>query len=275
MNESQTRSRRSLLAAAAGSAAALAVNAAVPSAVVRAAPGTMQYGADNVADAATTLSSAAGIDGAAALSVTNSAASPGSDGLRGIATGGAADTTNHGGSGVRGEATYYGQGLYALAGEATGVAPDTHLTGVYGYAAASTEGPAWSGSGVWGDSPDTGVFGSGYYGVYGIGGYGVYGDGGASGIGLYGYSGAGYGLVVEGKFRLANKSGRVTVAKGRTYYTKTGLSGITTSSIVMALFQSTPGGSWIRAAVPATGKITFYFNQALPSAAIVGWMVLN
>ena len=67
----------------------------------------------------------------------------------------------------------------------------------------------------------------------------------------------------------------MTVAKGRTYYTKTGLSGITTSSIVMALLQSTPGGSWIRAAVPATGKITFYFNQALPSAAIVGWMVLN
>ena len=289
MNEIQTRSRRSLLAAAAGGAAALAVNAALPASVVRATSGTMEYGADNVADAATTLSTAAGLDGAAVMSFTNSAAAAGSDGVRGVSTGGATDVdlTTHGGSGVRAEGTSFGQGVYAVSGSAAGVATDTHLTGVYGYAAHSDD-LQWSGSGVWGDSPDTGVFGSGYYGVYGAGGFGVYGftqagktgvgvygDGDVAGTGLYGYSGSGYGLVVEGRFRLANKSGKFSVAKGRSSYAKTGLVGVTSSSIVIAVLQNVPSGTWIRAAVPGSGKITIYFNRTLPSTAVVGWMVLN
>jgi len=289
VNETETRSRRSLLAAAAGGAAALAVNAAVPTGVVRATAIGMQSGFDNVADAPTTLSAASGLDGVAMMSFTNSAAAAGSDGVRGVATGGAVevDLTTHGGSGVRAEGSSFGQGVFAVSGATTGVATDTHLTGVYGYAEASAD-PKWSGSGVWGDSPDTGVFGSGYYGVYGAGGYGVYGltqagpsgigvfgDGDVSGTGLYGYSGSGYGLVVEGKFRLKTKSGKITVAKGKTYYAKTGLPGVTSSSIVIAVLQNVPSGTWIRAAVPGSGKITVYFNKALPSTAIVGWMVLN
>ena len=119
---------------------------------------------------------------------------------------------------------------------------------------------------MWGVSDDIGVYGSG--------GTGVVGDGGSTGTGVEGYSGSGYGLYVTGKVKLANRSGRLAVGAGKTTITKY-VPGMSSSNIVIAVLQTAETGTWVRAAVAATGKFTVYFNRALPTSSIVGWIVLN
>jgi hypothetical protein len=157
---------------------------------------------------------------------------------------------------------------------------------VFGYGVAG-DGVTTFGAGVWGDSPDFGVYGSGGTGVVGDGGtdgwgvygwssssYGVYGES-STGNALMGVSASGYGLYVEGKVKFATRSGRSpSIAKGKTSWVKT-LAGVTSSSIVIAVLQQAETGTWVRAAVAGSGKFTVYFNKALPTASVVGWMILN
>ncbi len=278
MDETQARTRRSLLAAAAGSAAALAAQAALGPAAAVAADQPLLVNVPNGATASTEL--AALLEAGPVLKIQNDAANGGGTAVTAVAGPGAgllgSATTGSGvvgrasqapGRGVSGESPVTGTGVFGVAGEPTNGPADASFTGVFGYADAG-DGDTTMGAGVWGDSPDVGV--------YGTGGTGVVGDGGTSGWGLYGYSGSSYGLYVTGKVKFATRSGRNSVAKGKTRWTKsTGLAGVTSSNIVIAVLQTSEAGTWVRAAVASTGKITVYFNRALPSSSYVGWLILG
>ena len=80
-------------------------------------------------------------------------------------------------------------------------------------------------------------------------------------------------LQVSGKAKFS-RSGRIAVASGKTSTSKS-VAGVTTSSMVFAVLQQSETGTWVRAAVPATGKITIYFNKALPTSSVAAWFVLN
>ena len=89
-----------------------------------------------------------------------------------------------------------------------------------------------------------------------------------------GFSTSGYGLYVTGKVKLVNRSGRLAVGAGKTNIAKT-VTGMTSSNIVIAVLQTAETGTWVRAAVAGTNKFTVYFNKALPTSSVVGWIVLN
>jgi hypothetical protein len=155
-------------------------------------------------------------------------------------------------------------------------------TGVFGSAPHSAD-VNFIGSGVWGDSPDTGVYGSGSTGVWGYGGIGVYGYGG---IGVYGESAStsagvvalaksptDLALDVRGKVKFS-RSGRSTIGAGKSNLAVT-LAGVSTSSRVFAVLHSNRTGRWVQSVVPATGKFTIYLNGTVTSSTYVAWFVLN
>jgi hypothetical protein len=138
----------------------------------------------------------------------------------------------------------------------------------------------------------TGSVAIGDVGVYATGGVGILGDAYTGDTAIYGFvgptdppppqadvaiharaAGSGVALRVDGKVQM-NRSGRISVAAGKTSIAKS-ISGVTTSSIVIAVLQTVESGTWVRAAVPAAGKITVYFNRALPTSSVVGYMILN
>ena len=252
MSESLVRSRRALLAGAGGAAAAIAANAALPVSRALAVDQPLLLNVTNAASANTDVT--ASIVDNAVLTVENADGTNGG-GIWGKATAG---------PGVAGATGTSSSGLAGLSGDGSGAPSNTGYTGVFGYA--ESGGVTATASGVWGVSPDVGV--------YGTGSTGVAGDGGVSGTGVEGYSQNGYGLYVTGKVKLANRSGRFTASKGATSVVKN-LGGIQTSNIVIAVIQTNQGGTWIRAAVAGTNRFTVYFNRALTANAVIGWVVLN
>lgn len=262
------RTRRSILAAAAGSAAALVIGAAKPA----------QTNAASVA-----VMTEVNTDATDPTSVTNTAS--GETAFLGIATG--AGTGLEGdspiGIGVMGHSTNAadpenntGQaGVVGVSGDDANAADNFALSGVYGYADASpVEG--FVGSGVWGDSPDYGVIGTGGIGVEGDGGWGVVGFGlGTGAIGLYGGQefADGRALHVEGRAEFA-RSGRTTVASGASTKAITH-AGVTPNSLVFAVMATNEPSRYVRAVVPTWGKFTVYFNAALTSSAAIVWIVFT
>jgi hypothetical protein len=257
-------SRRALLTGAAGSAAALASNALVPAAALAGTDGDVVLGADNASTAPTTI--------------TNSTADTIAFRAKATGEGGGVVAESENGVGLR----------------ATVTNPNPMGGSQYGILA-SVEGDGQVGIGISGYG-ETGVAGSGVVGVIGgsatIHGAGVVGYGEAQGCGVYGAVGGapplpaanvgvqavatesvGTALRVDGKVRFS-RSGRLAVSSGRTSVTRT-LAGVTTSSIIIAVLQQAESGTWIRAAVPGSGKFTVYFNRALPSSSVVGWFVIN
>ena len=243
------RSRRALLTAAAGGAAALAANAAMPL-TAAAAPANMQTESDNATIATTSVTQATAGQVAFKARTTNTDAA----------------------------------GLLGSTGDEAEIATDTSFTGVYGFAQAdATDG---LGSGVWGDSLDTGVVGSGFTGVFGIGTIGVWGDG-AGGPGVLadsasatvpavlarGTTATGLGLQVVGKVKFS-RSGRVTIGAGKSSIT-VNLTGTTSSSRVFAVLHSNRSGRYVRAVVPTTGKFTIYLNTTVTSSTYVAYFVLD
>jgi hypothetical protein len=199
--------------------------------------------------------------------------------------------------------------IIAAAGDRTDIAPRTSGTAIYGH----TPG-ALGEAGVWGDTTDgVGIVGTsetgigamslgsfvgnlvqGDIGVYSFGNVaGVVGDVTSLGVGVYGFTGdlgateppTGIGVLasaantsltalqVNGKARFS-RSGRQSVPSGLSSYAKT-VSGVTTSSMVFAVLQQAETGTWVRAAVPTTNKITIHFNKALPTNSVVAWFILN
>jgi hypothetical protein len=155
--------------------------------------------------------------------------------------------------------------------------PDvTGYTGVFGSAPTHPD-PAAAGTGVWGDSEDIGVYGTGGNGVVGYGGVGVEGDAnslaGSVGVWAWAPSTSQVALKVTGKVSLS-RSGRKAMPSGSSsalIY----LGGVTTASKVFAVLSTSESGRWVRAVVPAAGRFRIYLNTTLSSSAVVSWFVLD
>ncbi|HEX2754021.1 MAG TPA: hypothetical protein VHM48_01085 [Candidatus Limnocylindrales bacterium] len=174
---------------------------------------------------------------------------------------------------------------YAIPTATYGEANGTNGTGVWGYSAAST---------------GTGVYGESSIGVWGFGGWGVFGASDATGTGVYGFSGStvpaapahtgvfgysdsGYGvyaraltgtaLYVNGKARFS-RSGVISITSGHRSITKT-LSGVTASSMIIAMAQNLVTGVFVQAAIPGSGKFTIYLNKTVTATTKVAWFVIN
>lgn len=143
------------------------------------------------------------------------------------------------------------------------------------------------------DGAGDAVVGAGGTGVYGTGGYGVMGDVDVGGTGVYGFIGSGAApvapasvgvyaaagstshtaLQVNGKVKFS-RAGRLTVAAGAGYVGKT-LTGVTTSSLIIATLQTNRSGYYIRAAVPASGSFRVYLNKTADVNIAVAYFVIN
>ena len=262
-------SRGGLLAAMVGAAGAFAAQAAAKPLSVAAANGDpVVIGSTNTGSPPTVL--AANVAGAALTAQNNS--------TTGVAAGAAAASD--------------GTAIHAVAG-GPGLSPgETYGTGLYGYASA-TEGVL--AVGVWGDSDDAGVLATGYDAVIAHGyarglvaraqqgtAVDAAGEGAStgvkgvsqSGVGVHALSSFGAALRVDGKIQFTKRSGKIAGAAGATSVSKT-ITGVTSSSIVIAVLQTVETGTWVPAAVGSANKITVYFNRALPTSTYVGYLVIN
>ena len=258
IDSSAPRSRRALLAAAAGSVAAVAASAALPLGVA-AAPTAMQTETNNTSSADT--------------SVTDSGA--GSTAFTGNATGTGAGYgvlgTSLGAAGVLGWSVSPPTSYWPEFDPA-----DTQYTGVFGSAPASTN-PDFQATAVWGDSPEVGVYGTGTWGVAGFGGIGVEGDAnsqpGSVGVWAYAPTNAQTALKVTGKVSFS-RSGRTNIASGKSSIVIS-LSGVASNSRVFAVLASNRSGRYVRAVVPTTNSFTIYLNTTVTSTTVVTWFVLD
>jgi hypothetical protein len=268
-DETKLRSRRSLLAAAAAGAAAAAAAAIAPASVAAASTAVMTE-VDNPANGPmTSISNASALDGAFGASASGSGTGVLAQSVRGMgALGTSEDTTDPANNSMN-------AGVVGVAGETGSVADNIGLTGVYGYADPSlAEG--FVGAGVWGDSPDIGVIGTGATGVQGVGIWGVQGyTEEPGGVAVYAQSAdaGARALRVEGRAEFT-RSGRVSMGSG-TSTKKVSLAGCTSNTMIMAMMASNRSGRWVRAVVPTTGSFTIYLNGTLSSAAYVVWIALT
>jgi hypothetical protein len=229
-------SRRAILTAAAGGAAALAVSSLAKPFPAAAAAGNMQTETDNPTVAPT--------------GVTNSTADSG--GLFG------SSGTGYGIQGVSSDISQSSvrEDNVGVIG-AAGAVPSGFSkgpSGVYGWSPTS-EDPDTVGTGVWGDSDDIGV--------YGLGSVGVMAD-------AYGN---GWSLVVLGRAEFS-RSGRATISSGAASKT-VNLAGCTSSTLVFAMLASNRSGRYVRAVVPATGSFKIYLNSSVSSKTNVVWIAFT
>ena len=270
------RSRRALLAAAAAAGGALVASAALPMAALAHDPEDVQKGVDNPTIATTSITNAT-VD-LAAFAAHGAGTGTGA-GVLGTSTGGnGVAGTSTSGNGVAGTSAA-GAGVFAWSVSAPGVGFDPATlshTGIFGFSPAG-DGLTTVGTGVWGDSEDYGVYGSGTWGVFGRGAVGVEGDAnsqtGSVGVWAYAPSTAQYALRVNGKVNFT-RSGRVSMLSGKSLKAVT-LAGTTSSSKVFAVLATSESGRYVRAVVPAAGKFTIYLNTTLTSSAVVSWFVLD
>jgi hypothetical protein len=98
----------------------------------------------------------------------------------------------------------------------------------------------------------------------------------AGGIGVRGQAPTtGYALDVSGRSRFS-RSGKLAIAAGRSYITKTGVP-LTSKSLVLAVLQTNRSGIYVRAVVPnVTGaSFTIYLNTRVPGTTYVAWFVIE
>jgi hypothetical protein len=245
------RSRRALLAAAAGGAAALAASAAMPLSLAAHDADDVQLGAPNASTATTSIADSTADSDAFAASA--------------VGTGVGVSATSGGGAGVW---------AWSISGPPGWDPTFGSYTGVYGFSPASPTTDT-VGVGVFGDSDDWGVFGSGNVGVYGYGNVGVVGEsaGPQAGVVALAASASSVALEVLGKAKFS-RSGRTSMGKGKSSL-KITLPGTSTSSHVFAVMGSVQTGRYVRAVVPASGSFTVYLNTTTTAAAFIHWFVIN
>jgi hypothetical protein len=268
-NVDRTTTRRALLAAAAGGAAALAAQAVAPLAASAHDPEDVKLGGTNTATATTDIDTSA-TAGVNAFSAT-------------AAGGSAIVATNTGATGSGVSATSATEAaVYAVSGDATNAAipADAASTAVYGFSPLSAN-PSLVGTGVWGDSDEVGVYGSG--------GIGVEGDGfGTGGVGVLGFAAT---AATTGVYAQADATDRTAPkVKGKVAFSRSGktaiaarvsskvitVAGVTTSSLIFAVLATNRPGRWVRAVVPAAGKFTVYLNTSvLSGTTYVVWWIIN
>jgi hypothetical protein len=229
------RSRRAVLGAALGGAAAIAAASLVrPPEVAAGTDGDMVLGVFQDAPGTTEVMSAGG-DGFHAFAGGDGSA----DGLGGFSTtgvgvfggsnNGESGTTHKGRIGVRGWAYH----------EVSPGVPDSTSIGVLGEAGPGTGVKGWSNSGT----------------------------------GIDATSATGAALSVHGKVKLS-RSGRTSVSAGHSSRTIT-MAGVTTASYVIATLQTNRAGVHVQAVVPSSGKFTIFLNKAVSGTTYVGYLVVN
>lgn len=208
--DSQTRSRRSLLAAAGGAAAGVLAAMASPAPIRAAAGDNLKLGQANSSGASQTVLLNSGLGAAFTLKTTN-----GSTGATGI-FGWSSQTGPHRTRGVYGKAdganadgvhavqsgpAGTGAALRAEGGQNRGIVATTGATAVEAYAihgTVSSTSPGSDSAAVRGQNNGTGGQGVGVHGSQAGSGWGVYGYA-LSGIGVYGESANGTGLRGDGE----------------------------------------------------------------------------
>lgn len=265
-------SRRHILGAAAAAAtAAIAARIAGPTPTLAATGDNLVLGNPNEATAATTL---VVTGGDAALSIAaNSTAN--AVAFNNNAPGDTLVVQATAGVGVQ-SLTYAGPiGLAAgNGGTVAALKPDyVTETGILGV---GTVTDTSNSTGVWGEG-DTGVYGYGGSGVWGEGFYGVrglaLGATGSIGVKADATTTAQYALVATGKVKLS-RSGRTYVSASASSR-KVTLSGVTSSTHVLAQIATNRAGYYVQSVVPTTGSFTIYLNKAVPGTTYVHWVVLD
>jgi hypothetical protein len=260
------RSRRALLTAAAGAAGAFAAGALIPASVAAAPAGLLSDVENQTAEPTSVKITTP--DSTAFIGAASGAGS--GFGLQGTTTGGGTSDAP-GAAGVVGFSTAAPKWTPAFTPQSTG------LTGVFGYAPQGEPLGNTFGSGVWGDSPDTGVLGTGGIGVEGFGFVAVLGhannNAGSVGVHAFADGPTSTALVVEGKAHFS-RSGRTAIARGKSSLRIT-LAGTTPTSKVFAVLATSLAEHYVRAVVPATDAFTIHLNVALASKAYVNWFVLD
>ncbi len=259
------RTRRAVLGAALGGAAAAAAHGLIAASPALADTGDgALLGVDNQSDAPTAFENTTDLD-------------PSLKGQHAAA-----------GMGVLGWSAQ-GAGVYGSAGPDAVSSSNVTESGVYGYANVSG-----ASTGVWGDSfAGTGVFGSGAFGLYGWGYYGVVGDADVTGVGVYGWVGGAVapappgGVAVYARAETTSQTALQVAGKvkfdraGKTYLSASqrsrtiSKSGVTSNSYVVATLQTSVSGVYVRAVVPSSGKFTIYLSKAAGKRVYVGYLVIN
>lgn len=285
------RSRRALLASAAGGVAALAAAQLAKPAAALAVEEPVYRNTDNTTTAITACRQAT--DDTGAIEGIGKGRGWGVKGASGSGPGvlGTAElATMAGVVGLQGDTTnsYYQD---VLADPLT----EELASGVYGYSVTGSYP-----NGVWGESPTDagcGLFGEGAYGVLGFGYAGVVGVGDATGV--HGHGGdydwpdepaktgvlascvlGGVALEVRGPAKFS-RSGRILIAKGKSYVdvdlrgAKGGLSGLPLCFATLMTYRSGYYVAAVRMNYPIAGKLRIYLNKALLSATYVAWFVVN
>ncbi len=280
--ETMRRTRRAVLGAALGGAAAVAAGSLRPLEVRAADGGNALLGQANESTAQTSFEntdpgepSLVGIQASGGIGVVGS--SIGGAGVHG---------SSDGKSGVWGTSGEQA-GVWGSSGEDSLATVEPGETGVYGYANTSIYS-----NGVWGDSIDgAGLYGTGYYGLYALGGIAVQGDSGPSGVGVYGWTGnaapptpsAGVGvyaraetndetaLQVVGKLKF-NRSGTRSMKTSRKTFP---YNGMTSSSQVFAVLQTNRSGVYIRSVKPQRDQFTVRLSKSPGKKVTFSFIVIN
>lgn len=280
-------SRRALLLASVGGAAALLAQALGRPLSIRAADGdAMQVGGEYLGDSVTQITTSSGVNAIAGVSDTGAGLSGSAGSGSGVV--GAADTgigvvgTANGGPLILSAPKRLGRlnardlGLHQLDATTEGVGvrgeSGTGL-GVFGV----TSSGAYAG--VFGRSDDAGIGVVGSSAVVGV--LGSADDN--NGVGVYGSgaSVAGYAFAADGKAAF-RRSGKASVLKNRTSVDvdlRTN-GGLNSFSLCFAVMQTSRSGTWVRnvrANYPIAGKMRIYLNKvaSTTSSSTVAWIVMD
>jgi hypothetical protein len=120
---------------------------------------------------------------------------------------------------------------------------------------------------VWGDTwGGVGVQGTGDLAVAGFG----------DSIGLYGAatSPAAYALLTDGKIKFNGRSGRTTISPNH-LYRDVSISGMTSSSVVIATLQSRKAGYHVECVISYTGKFRIFINKTSTSTIYFSYLVIG
>jgi len=284
------RSRRLLLAGAAGALGLLAGEAIAPATAAQAGTdGDVVLGGLNNASSTTTIQTITSGQDTVALAAADAR-------TLSVVNEGLSQTVFAANSGD-GAALYGfsagGEGLYGQSGITSGTRPGQTRNGVHGVSDSPTD------SGVWGEAVGGGVGVAGATSTFGVngnpavtgvnlgsgpgvkgesrgGGTAVQGLTGSGGIGVLAQaSGGGTALEVSGP-ALFSRSGMVTITAQQTV-TVSVPGGLSASALALALLQTPVANLWVRAAEPnqVTGEITIYLNRAPARSVSVAWFVVN
>lgn len=250
------KSRRALLTAAAASAAAVAAQAALPLAAQADDPN------DVVKEVVNTTTDTTAIDSSATADVNTFAATAGGTGAAVVAT------AEDGPAVLAANTNVVEAAAYVTSGDTTNAVAiaDTLVTGLYAWT--PTSNVEFAAAGLWGDSDDIGVYGTGSRGVEGDAIFA-----GATGVYAWAIDTSAYALKAIGKVSFS-RSGRLTIAAGKSSLTQN-YPGVTSSSRVFAQLASNRSGRYVRAVVASTGKFTIYLNTSVTSSTYVIFWILN